>query len=92
MHVDVSEVLDKIIKGGRPSKSDLEVVGEAAAGLRQDFIYDAFQAIGRLTPHTVEFEGFKNCLKSMTDYLMKHGFVTIQEIQVLWLKIQEAEK
>lgn len=90
--LDVTEALDKASQGGKLSKAELEAVAKASAALRQDFLQDAFRAIGNLTPHTTDFIGFKNCLKSMTDFLMARGFVTIGEIQALWMTIEESER
>lgn len=92
MSVDVSDVLDQIIKGEKSSKAELEAVAKAAAALRHDFITDAFRSIRELPPGTVEFEGFKNCLKSMSDHLMAHGFLTVSDTQLIWLEIQEVER
>jgi hypothetical protein len=91
-NVDVAGVLDELSRGGKPSKGELEAVAHAGASLRADFLDEAFKAINTLTPRTVDFEGFKKCLKSMTDLLMKHGFVSIPEIQLLWIRIEEVER
>lgn len=92
VRLDVSDILDKISQGKGASEAHLEKVGEAAAGLRDDFLRDAFQAAATLTPYTAGFEAFKNCLKSVIDLLMRHGFVSPSEIQLLLLKIEEREK
>jgi hypothetical protein len=90
--LEVSDILDRISQGTEASEAQLQKVGEAASALRDEFLKDAFQAAGTLTPHTPEFEGFKNCLKTMTDLLMKNGFVTPSEIQLIWIRVEEVER
>lgn len=89
--VDVSDVLDRVVGGAKVSKADLEAVAQSAAALRQDFIQEAFKSIAQLTPGTADFQGFKNCLSSMSDYLMAHGFIRVSDMQLVWLRIQEVE-
>jgi hypothetical protein len=88
----VSDILDNISQGERASEIQLEKVGEAAAALRDEFLKDAFQAAGTLTPRTNDFEAFKNCLKTITDLLMKHGFVTASEVHLIWMRVEEVER
>lgn len=88
----VSDILEAISEGEKTSKADLEILGEAAASLRSDFLRDALRATQNLTPRTADFEAFKKCFSSMSDFMLKHGFVTVNEIQVVWMRIEEVER
>ncbi len=90
--LDVSEILDRIAKDQDVTKAQLETAATAAARLRAEFLQDAFRAIGTLTPHTTDFEAFKNCLKSVIDLLLKTGFMSVSEAQLIWLRIEEVER
>lgn len=144
--VDVSKVLDKVSKGSKTTKAELQAVAAAADALRDQFVTEAFtdeaedidvdnledcrsklltllfpipeepetseefeavaltasmlrdeflrfafSEIKTLPPHSEAFARFKACLSGMTEILMKHGFVTVSEAQLLWLNIQQVE-
>lgn len=73
------------------TKSELDRVASGAASLRDQFLAYAFEEINTTPPRSEKFEKVKACLSAMTELLMKHGFVTVGEVQLMWLKIQQVE-
>lgn len=86
--VNLPEVLDKYAHGGKVSVKDGQAAVAAAAGLRHEFLRDAFQALQEVDPASQEFKAFTQCIRSMGETLVRHGIVSASEMQKLWMGIE----
>jgi hypothetical protein len=91
---EVYETLERM-QGPHPDRAtakELKSAAVAASRLRREFLGDAWQAVGNLDPRSPEFVAFKECLRSMGELLMKHGFVHKDEMQLLWRAVEGVER
>jgi len=84
----VPEILDRVLAGGKIRPSEAQSAAMAAAGLRHEFLKDAFEALQALDPSSLEFGAFKQCMRSMGETLVRHGIVSNEEMSRLWIGIE----
>lgn len=86
--LDIPEILERQADGGKIMPKEAQAVTAAAAGLRREFLKDAFGALQSLDPASLEFGAFKQCMRSMGETLVRHGIVSGEEMQLLWIGIE----
>lgn len=97
---EVTDILERLSKGETPLKKDLELVGQAAAGVRVEFFQEVSKMIGdplrgipgELVPRTPAFAAFKGCMESMGNLLGKYGLVSIDEMARIFAILEEIER
>lgn len=85
------EVLERVAHGGKLTAREAQVAAESAAAVRNEFLKDAFEALKEIDPGSLEFQAFKQCLRSMGETLTRHGIVSVAEMQQLWIGIEMLE-
>jgi len=70
---------------------EFEAVALTSSILRDEFLRFAFSEVKRLPPGSEALAKLKACLGAMTELLMRHGFVTVPEVQLLWYTMQQVE-
>lgn len=84
----ISEILDRQAQGGKITAKEATAAAAAAAGLRHEFLKDAFEALQGLDPRSLEFGAFKQCMRSMGETLVRHGILSNDEMSRLWIGIE----
>ena len=90
--VDVPQALEKVAHGERLKKAEADAVIVAASRLRHEFLKEANDIVGRLTPASGEMEAFKNCMNSIGTLLVQAQIVSGDEMGSLFFRIEKRER
>ena len=90
--VDVPQALEKVAHGERLKKAEAEAVIIAASRLRHEFLKEANDIVGRLTPMSGEMQAFKDCMNSVGTLLVQSQIVSGDEMGALFFKIEKRER
>lgn len=84
----LSEVLDRYDNGEKVSAKEAQAAVAAAAGVRHQFMEDAFKKLEEADPRDPDYQVFLRVLQSMGDTLGRHGIVSAKEMGRLWMAIE----
>lgn len=84
----LSEVLEKYTEGGKVSAKECQAAVAAAAGVRREFLTEAFKKLEEVDPRHPDYPVFIRVLQSMGDTLGRHGIVTAEEMSRIWMAIE----
>lgn len=89
--LDLPEILERHADGGKVSPKEAQAVTAAAAGMRRQFLKDAWETLPSLDPSSPKFAAFKECMRSMGETLVQHGIISGDEMQGLWIAIERVQ-
>lgn len=89
---EIHEILDAVSDGQRADLAQLQLVANAAALMRRNWLQELSHAMGFLRPMTAEFESFKKCTQTMLTLFVQHGIISSAEMQHIWMSVEDLEK